>query len=170
MKIGKQEIDNNLIFLLLGLFLAYKIVGKISSGVSTIFGANPEDKEKADQIEKEIEVAGYSPLAPQYNKNIFLKVSDKERKILIAKTQFRIHEKTAKEITNLLTGFYVTDEDANKIIRLIDTFSSRYNVSLFASLYPKYANGADLEADIKKYFDSDEQAELYKRINKKPIK
>lgn len=170
MKIGKQEIDNNLIFLLLGLFLSYKIVGKISSGVSTILGSNPEDKERADKLEKELEVSGYSPLAPQYSKNIFLKVSDKERKILIAKTQWQQHEKTAKQITNLLTGFYVSDEDANQIIRLIDSFTTRYNVSLFSSLYPKYAKGADLEADVKKYLDSDEQAELYKRINKKAIK
>jgi hypothetical protein len=170
MKIGKQEIDNNLIFLLLGLFLTYKLVNKISSGVSTIFGGNPEDKEKGEKLEKEIELAGYSPLAPQYHKNILKKLSDKEVRFLISKTPWGMHPKIAREILDLLTGFYISDDDANKIIRLIDTFETRYFVSQFADLYPKYAKGNDLEADIKKYLDADEIAELFKRINKKPIK
>lgn len=169
MKIGNKEIDNNLIFLLLGLFLFYRIVTKISTGVSTLFGANPDDQAKADEIEKEIEVNKYSPLAPQYSKTIFEKATAKERSILIKKTQFGIHKNIAEQITKYLTGIYVSDEDANKIIGLIDTLKTRYNVSAFSELYPKYAKGSNLEADIKKYLDSDEVAELFKRINKKTI-
>ena len=92
-----------------------------------------------------------------------------KRSILIKKTQFKIHKNLAEQITKYLTGLYVSDEDANKIIGLIDTLKTRYNISAFSELYPKYAKGSNLEADIKKYLDSDEVAELFKRIKKKAI-
>ena len=170
MKIGKTEIDNNLILILVALLVAYFIFKQIKSGVSTFFGANPDDVEQAKELEVKSEVQGYSPLSPYYSKNIFEKVSSSERYELVKKTQFTQSQAVAKKVDKLLTGFYISDEDANKIIGLIDTFKSRYNVSAFAALYPKYTKGADLEADMKKYLDADELAELFKRINKKPIK
>lgn len=170
MKIGKTEVDNNLIFLIVALLVAYFIFKQVKSGVATIFGANPGDQELAEEREEKSEIEKYSPLAPQYSKNIFNKATPAQRSALIKKTEFTQSHIAAKKINNLLTGFYVSDEDANKIIGLIDGFKTRYNISSFAELYPKYANGANLEADIKKYLDSDEVAELFKRINKKPIK
>ena len=170
MNIGKTEVDNNLIFLIVALLVAYFIFKQVKSGVATIFGANPEDQEQAEEREKKSEVGGYSPLTPQYSKNIFNQSTPAERSALIKKTEFTQSQVAAKKINNLLTGFYVSDEDANKIIGLIDNFKTRYNVSAFAELYPKYTNGANLESDVKKYLDSDEVAELFKRINKKPIK
>lgn len=170
MKIGKTEIDNNLILLLVALLVAYFIFKQIKSGVGTIFGANPDDVEKAKELEVKSEIDNYSPLTPQFSKNIFNKATPAERTVLIKKGQWTQAQNVAKKVDQLLTGFYISDEDANKIIGLIDTFISKYNISIFAELYPKYARGANLEADMKKYLDADELAELFRRINKKPIK
>ena len=149
---------------------AYFIFKQIKSGVGTIFGANPDDVEKANELEVKSEINNYSPLAPQFSKNIFDKATYAERKALIKKGQWTQAQNVAKKVDDLLSGIYVSDEDANKIIGLIDTFITKYNVSIFAELYPKYARGANLESDMKKYLDADELSELFKRINKKPIK
>ena len=170
MKIGKTEIDNNLILLLVALLVAYFIFKKIKSGVGSIFGANPDDVEKANELEIKSEINNYSPLTYQFSKNIFDKATYAERKALIKKGQWTQAQNVAKKVDDLLSGVYVSDEDANRVIGLIDTFITKYNVSIFAELYPKYARGANLEADMKKYLDADELAELFKRINKKPIK
>lgn len=170
MKIGKTEIDNNLILLLVVLLVAYFIFKKIKSGVGTIFGANPDDVEQAKELEVKSEIDKYSPLTYQFSKNIFDKATYKERIALNKKGQWTQAQNVAKKVDDLLSGIYVSDEDANRVIGLIDTFITKYNVSIFAQLYPKYARGANLEADMKKYLDADELAELFKRINKKPIK
>ena len=149
MKIGKTEIDNNLILLLVALLVSYFIFKKIKSGVGTIFGLNPDDVQQAKEEEEKNEIDGYSPLTPQFSKNIFNKATPGERTALIKKGQWTQAQNVAKKVDKLLTGFYISDEDANKIIGLIDTFITKYNISIFAELYPKYARDANLEADMK---------------------
>ena len=173
MKIGKTEVDNNLIFAIVALIVAYIIINKItsgiSSGVSTLLGENPKDKEKAEVEEIKSEIGNYSPLSIQYAKNLYEKSDAKTRLILVKKGQWSQAQVSASRIDDILHTLYVTDEDANKIISLIDGMNSKYNVSNLANQYNKITKGANLELDMKKYLDQDEIAELFKRINKKPI-
>lgn len=175
MKIGKTDVDNNLIFAIIALIVAYIIINKItsgiSSGVSTLLGENPEDKENREKEEKKSEIANYSPLAPQYHGSVLKakKFTGKQTADYIRKISYTNLYNRAKAIDKQLHGIYISDEDANKIIRLLDELPNRFQISYLAGIYPKVAGGANLESDIQKYLDEDEKAELFKRINKKPI-
>lgn len=175
MKIGKTEVDNNLVFALLALIVAYFLINKIgsgiSTGVSTLLGENPEDKENREKEEKKSEIANYSPLSPQFSGYALKKKkwSQKQIKAYLAKINIGGLTSTAKAIDKNLHAIYITDEIANKIISLIDALPTQQQISYMALLYPRATGGANLESDIQKYLDEDEKAELFKRINKKPV-
>jgi hypothetical protein len=172
MKIGKTEVDNNLIFLLLALLVAYFIFRQLKTGVLSIFGSNPDDVAEGEVLEKLVELKGYSPLTPQYSTEI-LKTYGTDAvgmKKLIAKTPYLKIQQIALDINNYLHTLYVTDEIENKVMGLIDTLPTQFQVSVLAYLYPKYAKGAILESDLKKYIDAGDLNKLLKKIIKKPVK
>lgn len=172
MKIGKQEIDNNLIFLLLALLVAYYSFRQLKKGVLSVFGSNPDDVAKGEELERDLELNGYSPLTPQYYIEV-LKTYGTDRagmQKIIEKIPFAKIIKIAKDIDKLLFVPYVSDDRENKIMGLIDSLSTKYHVSYLASVYPKYAKGSPLEADLKKYIDAGDLNWLLKKIAKKPRK
>ena len=175
MRIGKQEVDNNLIIGLAAVIIAYLLLSKLFSGIKTGFGTligeNPKDKETRIEEEQKGEVKNYSVLTPQYGGYVLKskKLSKAQIAAYLKKVPYTNLKNRAKAINEILHTVWVSDEDANKIINLIDQLPTRFQISYMADIYPSVSKGANLEADIQKYLDEDEKALLFKRINKKPI-
>lgn len=175
MKIGKTEVDNNLIIGFAAVIIAYLLLSKLFSGIKsgygTLIGENPKDKETRIEEEQKGEVKNYSVLTPQYGGHVLASKKWTKAQILayLKKVSYTNLFNRAKAIDKILHTLYVSDEDANKIINLIDQLPTRFQISFMADIYPKATGGSNLEADIQKYLDEDEKAELFKRINKKPI-
>jgi hypothetical protein len=175
MKIGKTEVDNNLIIGFAAVIIAYLLLSKLFSGIKsgygTLIGENPKDKETRIEEEQKGEVKNYSVLTPQYSGYVLRSKKWSKDQILayLKKVPYTNLRNRAKAIDEILHTLWVSDEDANKIINIIDQIPTRFQISYMANIYPTVAGGSNLESDIQKYLDEDEKAELFKRINKKPI-
>ena len=156
MKIGKQEIDTNLIILLAALGVGYVLYNKI-------FGKDKDESTIDDLDEPISSILDF----PTYAKKMGAKYGAKKfASAVIAGGSEKIR-KAAEVLDDVLDEYYITDQQEGAAIAALNSMSNKAQISFLSKVYfDKYKRS--LQQDLINGLDDEPLARAYKVINNKP--